>query len=86
LRFWQRKWIQRISALPEWLGIIKPHIKALHLHDNFRYADDHLAIGDGDFDFVTLFRELQGIDCVHTIEAHNIEDVKKSMERLKDYL
>ena len=71
--------------LPEWLGIIRPHIKALHLHDNFRYADDHLAIGDGDFDFETLFRELQGINCVHTIEAHNIEDVKKSMERLKDY-
>jgi sugar phosphate isomerase/epimerase len=75
------------SKLPlsEWLGIIKPYIKELHLHDNFRYADDHLAIGDGDFDFETMFRELQGIDCVHTIEAHNVEDVKKSMERLKDY-
>lgn len=73
------------SKLPlrEWLGIIKPHINELHLHDNSRYADDHLAIGEGDFDFKTLFDELAGIDCVHTLEAHSVKDVEKSMKRWK---
>ncbi|MDH4028619.1 MAG: sugar phosphate isomerase/epimerase [Nitrospirota bacterium] len=76
------------SKLPlsEWLGIIRPHIKELHLHDNSRYADDHLPIGDGDFDFKTLFNEVNGIDCVHTIEAHSVEDVKRSLERLKEFV
>lgn len=72
--------------LSEWLQKIKPHILELHLHDNPKYEDQHLAIGDGDFDFITLFRELQGIDCVYTIESHTVEDVKKSMERIETYM
>lgn len=72
-------------SLTDWLRIIKPHIKEVHLHDNFRHADDHLAIGDGDFDFTTLFSELKEIDCVYTIEAHNVKDAITSLERLKAY-
>lgn len=73
-------------TLLEWLGVIKPYIKELHLHDNLRHADEHRAIGDGDFDFATLFKELQGIDCVHTIEAHNMKDAITSLERLSEFL
>ena len=69
----------------EWLEIIKPYIKELHLHDNLRHADDHLAVGDGDFDFAALFRELQGIDCVYTVEAHNIKDAMTGLQRLAGY-
>jgi sugar phosphate isomerase/epimerase len=73
------------SRLPllKWIEMIKPYIVELHLHDNSRYADHHLALGEGDFDFPALFSELQGKNCVYTLEAHTIEDVKKSMERLK---
>jgi len=76
------------SKLPllEWLGIIKPYIKELHLHDNLQNADEHRAIGDGNFDFATLFREIQGIDCVYTLEAHNVKDAMTSLERLNNYL
>jgi sugar phosphate isomerase/epimerase len=76
------------SKLPltEWIAIIKPYVKELHLHDNSRYHDEHLAIGDGDFDFQTLFNELKGSDCVYTIEAHTVEDVQKSLERIGEYL
>jgi len=76
------------SKLPlaEWIGIIKPHIRELHLHDNSRFGDDHLAIGDGDFNFRLLFSELKGMDCVYTIESHTIEDVKKSLEKIGEYL
>ncbi len=74
------------SRLPlqKWLGMIKPHIKELHLHDNTGNGDDHLAIGDGSFDFELLFEELKGIECAYTIEAHTIESVKKSLTRISD--
>jgi len=76
------------SKLPllQWIEMTRPHIVELHLHDNPRYADLHLALGDGDFDFPTLFSELKGKDCVYTLESHTIKDVKKSMERLKIFL
>ncbi|NOZ69833.1 MAG: sugar phosphate isomerase/epimerase [Deferribacteres bacterium] len=73
-------------TLTEWLGIIKSNIVEVHLHDNSGYADDHLAIGEGNFDFETLFEELEGTGCVYTIEAHNVKDVKKSLKRLRAYI
>lgn len=75
------------SSLPlvKWIETIRMHIVELHLHDNSRYADHHLPIGDGDFDFATLFKKIEGIDCVYTIEAHTIEHVKTSMSRLREY-
>ncbi len=72
--------------LLNWLEMIKPYIVELHLHDNTKSKDLHLAIGDGNFDFRTLFRELKGKNLVYTIETHSVEDTKKSLERLKVYL
>ncbi|UCH79942.1 MAG: sugar phosphate isomerase/epimerase [Nitrospiraceae bacterium] len=72
--------------LPIWLEMIKPHIKELHLHDNSRAGDDHLAIGEGTFDFKLLFNELKGLDCAYTIEAHSEEGVKKSLSRINDFI
>ncbi len=75
------------SKLPlsEWLLLTRDYIRELHLHDNSRYRDEHLALGEGDFDFRTLFQVLKGIDCVYTIEAHSVEDVKKSLERFPEF-
>ncbi|MDO8282297.1 MAG: sugar phosphate isomerase/epimerase family protein [Thermodesulfovibrionia bacterium] len=72
-------------SLTEWIEVIKPYIAELHLHDNSRLGDDHLAIGDGIFDFNLLFRMIEGVDCVYTLEAHSIKDVKKSLKRLEEY-
>jgi sugar phosphate isomerase/epimerase len=72
--------------LPEWLRIVKPYVIELHLHDNFRTADDHLAIGDGNFDFITLLNEFYGHDCIYTIESHTVEGVKKSIEWFRTFL
>ncbi len=68
--------------LSDWLDIIKPYIIELHLHDNMKTRDLHLAIGEGSFDFRTLFREVQGKKCIYTIEAHSKEGAIKSMEML----
>ncbi|RJQ48815.1 MAG: sugar phosphate isomerase/epimerase [Nitrospiraceae bacterium] len=72
--------------LPEWIGLTKQYIAELHLHDNLRHADHHLAIGEGDFDFQTLFTALEGVDCVYTLEAHTIREAKMSLDRLKFFL
>jgi sugar phosphate isomerase/epimerase len=72
--------------LGEWLAQLKPYIKELHLHDNNRTFDDHLAIGDGTFDFDTLFSEIKDKDLVYTVEAHSPEDTLKSIKRLQYYI
>jgi sugar phosphate isomerase/epimerase len=72
-------------SLTEWIEAVKPYIIELHLHDNNGSGDDHLAIGDGIFDFRILFRLLEDINCVYTIEAHSVKDVKKSLKRFKEY-
>ena len=75
----------RIS-LSKWLQITGPFIKEIHLHDNDGSGDDHLAIGDGTLDFETIFKMTRELNCVYTIEAHTVENAKKSMEMVRKYL
>jgi sugar phosphate isomerase/epimerase len=72
--------------LDEWLRQLKPYIVELHLHDNHKSSDEHIAIGDGTFDFGTLFSALSDKDMIYTIEGHTPEDVLKSIRRLQGYL
>lgn len=72
-------------SLKDWLKKLKKYIIELHLHDNDKSADLHYPIGDGSFDFNTLFSELKNNNCIYTIEAHTPEWVLKSIEKLKEY-
>jgi len=72
--------------LEEWLKQLKPYIVELHLHDNHKTSDEHVAIDEGTFDFVTLFSAVRGMDLIYTIEGHTPEDVLKSIRRLQDYI
>lgn len=72
--------------LEEWLQQLKPYIIELHLHDNNKTFDDHLAIGDGTFDFDTLFTNLKNKDLVYAVEAHSAKDTITSIRRLQKYL
>ncbi len=73
-------------SLDDWMEVLNPHIKALHLHDNDRSSDQHLPVGDGSFDFSRFFRLLAGRDCVFTLEAHSPDHVIRSIENLKRFL
>ncbi len=73
-------------SFEDWLGHLKPYIIELHLHDNNKTSDQHLPIGEGTFDFGKLFSSMKGKDLIYTIEAHNPEDAKKSMEQLNKFL
>lgn len=72
--------------LEDWMEALNPYIIELHLHDNNKTSDQHLPIGEGTFDFDKFFSLLENKSCVYTLEAHNAEDVKKSIERLRKYL
>lgn len=74
-------------TLGKWLDDLMPHIIELHLHDNNGSADQHMPIGDGTFDFRTLFDSLKGTrEVIHTIEAHTPERVLTSLSRLEALL
>jgi len=72
--------------LEEWLRQLKPYVIELHLHDNDKTFDSHLAIGEGTFDFDTLFSTLKDKNLIYTIEAHTPEDTIRSIERLQKYI
>ena len=74
------------AKLEEWIEQLTPYIVELHLHDNNGEGDDHIAIGDGTFDFKTLLSTIRKQDMIYTIEAHTPEDTLKSIERLKDFI
>lgn len=73
-------------SLEDWVNALNPYIIELHLHDNNKTSDQHLAIGEGTFDFDKFFALLKNKDCIYTLEAHNAEDALKSIDRLKKYL
>ena len=73
-------------SLSEWLQMVKPYILAAHIHDNNTNADEHIVPGDGTFDFRTFFREMKGKEFIHTVEMHDIEDIFKSLERIKTFM
>lgn len=70
-------------TLSEWLDKTVRYIHELHLHDNDGTSDDHYAIGDGNIDFEAILSRLNGRNCVYTIEAHTVDNAKKSLKRLK---
>ncbi len=73
-------------SLEDWIAMLKPYIFELHLHDNDKRSDAHAPIGDGSFDFDTLFSALKDKEIIYTLEAHSAEDAKTSIERLQKYL
>lgn len=73
------------EPLSQWLDALKPYIIELHLHDNKKDFDSHLAVGDGTFDFNGLFTSL-GRMPICTVEAHTPENALKSIERIEELI
>ncbi|MBU4057332.1 sugar phosphate isomerase/epimerase [Patescibacteria group bacterium] len=58
-------------------------IEVLHLHDNLGDKDEHLALGDGNIDFVPLLERMK-ICKKWIIEVKTIEDIVKSRDYLEE--
>lgn len=59
-------------------------ISELHLSDNKGNFDTHLALGEGQIDFVRFFKEIDkmGIEPIVTSEPHSKEDIEKNLKFL----
>ncbi|MGD2079653.1 MAG: sugar phosphate isomerase/epimerase family protein [Nitrospirota bacterium] len=74
-----------LVPLDDWLDALGEHIIELHLHDNRGDLDAHLPVGEGDFDFDSLFARLAGRNVIRTVEATSPQDVLTSLDRLRKY-
>jgi sugar phosphate isomerase/epimerase len=67
-----------------WLDKLQPWLGQIHLHDNYGERDDHIAIGQGQFDFTELFNHLNrnNLTPLITLEPHSEEDLWDSLEAI----
>jgi len=72
------------NSWTDWLPELEPWLGQLHLHDNTGRNDEHIAIGDGVFDFETLFSYLvrNRLSPLITLEPHTAESLEGSLKYL----
>ncbi len=67
-----------------WLDQLLPWLGQLHLHDNDGQGDNHIALGEGIFDFQELFGFLNNkLRPLLTLEPHSKEDLWLSLEYIR---
>jgi sugar phosphate isomerase/epimerase len=74
-------------SLPIWIETLGKYLKEVHLHDNHGERDDHLPVGEGDFDFDEFFHLLSQaeLDPLLTIEPHQEDHLWRSLRALERY-
>lgn len=73
--------------LAGWFDEIGEYISEIHVHDNRGDRDDHLAIGDGEIDFATVFQAARSCqqEILLAIEAHDEEVLWRALKNLEGY-
>jgi len=77
--------VNRYSRLPigQWWDALGGKVEVLHLHDNDGLSDDHLAPGEGSFDFDGLAGILRGESAIPRLD---LEVSYGAAERSREYL
>jgi sugar phosphate isomerase/epimerase len=70
-------------GITRWWDMMGDRVVAIHLHDNDGISDDHLAPGEGIFDFETLAGRLRGLE---TMPLLDLEVDLPRAPRGRDYL
>lgn len=72
------------TPLEEWIEILAPYLKEVHLHDNDGSQDLHFPPGTGTVDFTGLFKRLEEcrIRPLFTIEPHREDHFYESVKNL----
>ncbi|MCX7822402.1 MAG: sugar phosphate isomerase/epimerase [Syntrophobacterales bacterium] len=72
------------APLEEWIEVLAPYLKEIHLHDNDGSEDTHFPPGTGTVDFSGLFKKL--LECrvspILTIEPHREDHFYESIRNL----
>ncbi len=76
------------TSLDQWIEALSDFLMEMHLHDNNGTRDAHLPIGQGNIDFVTLFRVLEkaGKKPLLTLEPHRKEHLVETLAGLTQVL
>lgn len=76
-----------ISKVParEWIKVLKPYIKHMHINDNDLKDDLHKVLGQGNIDYKEFTRiiEENGVRSSVLVEVSKIEDQMASLEYMK---
>jgi sugar phosphate isomerase/epimerase len=72
------------TPLIEWTTKLKKHISHIHLNDNDKNADLHLALGEGQIGILDEIKELMNLkeELTYKIEIHTPEGIIKSIQFL----
>lgn len=74
------------ASLAHWMDVLGLYLKQLHLHDNRGSQDEHMAVGQGQIDFKTVFNSLKAVrqdPPVITLEPHKEGDLWPSFHYLE---
>lgn len=76
------------TPLRDWFGALGKYMVEVHLHDNHREMDEHLPLGEGNFDFDLFFKLLSQfqVNPIYTIEPHEEAHLWRGLEAVKKYI
>jgi sugar phosphate isomerase/epimerase len=76
------------TPLSIWFEALGRYLREVHLHDNHGEMDEHLPMGEGDFDFDRFFNLLSqlGLNPIYTIEPHEEAHLWRGLEAVKKYI
>jgi sugar phosphate isomerase/epimerase len=74
------------APVKQWIDVLGYRLRQLHLHDNLGEKDDHLALGDGNINFLEIFSYLAQLNhepLAVTVESHREQDILPSLRYLE---
>ena len=76
------------TSLKDWFDRLGHHTRHIHLHDNRGNADEHLAIGQGNINFESLYHHIYALESspTMTLEAHTARNLKISLSAIQPFL
>jgi sugar phosphate isomerase/epimerase len=76
------------TPLTIWMEVLGGFLSEVHLHDNHKEMDEHLPVGEGEFDFKRFFCLLSQskLNPLYTIEPHEEDHLRRGLEAVKKYI
>jgi len=76
------------TPLHVWMKALGGFLAEVHLHDNHKETDEHLPVGEGEFDFDQFFALLSqfNLNPLFTIEPHDEVHLQRGLLAVKKYV
>ena len=76
------------TLLPVWMEALGGFLSEVHLHDNHKEMDEHLPMGEGEFDFSQFFAFLSQLKLnpLYTLEPHEEAHLWRGLQAVKKYI